>query len=80
MHDGDVLHATEETSAHFYSAASGSDEWEFVIPGETFVVIQTLSRSEIGEWGGGWKSALAIASDGIVVVLSWPHQHNFRII
>ncbi len=77
LHAGDVLLTGEETSAHFYSAASGPDDWEFVVPGESFMIMQLLLKSHEG---GEWKSALCLSNDGIVVVLSWPHLHNFRII
>ena len=76
LHVGDVLLAGETSSAHFYSADSGPDGWQFVVPGENFMVMQLLKSVE----GGEWKSALCLSNDGIVVVLSWPHLHNFRIV
>ena len=66
-----------DTLAHFYSPASGPDDWEFVMVGESFVVMYEVSKSPEGE---GWKSVVALTNSGTIAVLSFPIAHNFRII
>ena len=79
LRPGDFLAVVDGSIVHAYSAAGGPQGWSFGMMGETFLVIQLLVEQSSDP--PGWSSALALASDGIIVVISYPtNGHTLHIV
>lgn len=78
LEKGNVATATDDTIAHYYPVNSTPDDWDFVEPNESFLILDTPKKFWIGE--NDWRAAIAVTPDGKVVVLSYPKNHNFLIV
>lgn len=85
---GDTLLVFEpDVIAHFTVGEPGSDEWEFVMLGEAYVVLDEpredslapILRERLIDFHS-WMSVVVLSSTGFIGVLTYPSLTGFRIV